>query len=202
MSRHNLTGNVYGRLKVVSRAKNDKHNKTRWNCLCSCGKFVESVLGTHLVGGNIVSCGCSRITHGLSSSYPLAYKAWKAMRHRVENHDNYRDIDVCEKWQDFKNFVQEAVFPFFKGEDIPKGLTLDRIDSYKDYHPDNIRWVSRSENSKNKRNTNYLTAFNETKTLGDWAKDTRCLVDRKTLLNRLKTGKFSHEDILTKKRLQ
>ena len=52
-----LTGKTFGRLTVVSRAKGDKNNNSRWNCKCSCGneKVIKAV---NLKNGNTKSCGC------------------------------------------------------------------------------------------------------------------------------------------------
>jgi hypothetical protein len=55
----NLIGRKFGRLTVVARAENDRHKKTRWRCLCDCGK--ESVHGRQeLCKKDAQSCGCLR----------------------------------------------------------------------------------------------------------------------------------------------
>lgn len=51
-----LTGMVFGRLKVVSRAETI-NLQTMWNCRCSCGKEVKVAAG-HLKDGHTQSCGC------------------------------------------------------------------------------------------------------------------------------------------------
>ena len=55
-----IVGNKYGRLLVLSRAANNNHGHTMWNCICECGKEVVAV-GQGLKSGNNTSCGCSRI---------------------------------------------------------------------------------------------------------------------------------------------
>ncbi|CAB4197115.1 hypothetical protein UFOVP1290_635 [uncultured Caudovirales phage] len=52
-----LTGQVFGELKVIDRAFNDKHNKARWHCVCSCGTKTI-VCGSDLIKSNTKSCGC------------------------------------------------------------------------------------------------------------------------------------------------
>lgn len=55
-----LTGNKYGRLTVLSRAKaNDHGGKPRWFCLCDCGTSIN-VPGHRLRTGSNKSCGCLR----------------------------------------------------------------------------------------------------------------------------------------------
>ena len=59
-----LTGKIFGRWKVTSRAEDrTQPNGKRyvmWNCECSCkGKnSVKVILGSNLTSGNSTSCGC------------------------------------------------------------------------------------------------------------------------------------------------
>lgn len=54
-----LTGRKFGRLTVLERAENDKHNKTRWLCQCECGR-QKIISGDLLRKGKAISCGCYR----------------------------------------------------------------------------------------------------------------------------------------------
>ena len=57
-----LTGNIYGNLKVISRAPNRQGNKNsliQWFCLCQCGHVV-TVDASELKKGAVKSCGCLR----------------------------------------------------------------------------------------------------------------------------------------------
>jgi len=49
------TGNKYGTLTVTSRAPNNKHEQTMWNCLCDCGN-TSIVEGGNLRNGRPKSC--------------------------------------------------------------------------------------------------------------------------------------------------
>lgn len=53
-----ITGNIYGNLKVVSYAGN-KNRRSLWNCLCECGKSCVVSYGD-LESGNTQSCGCKK----------------------------------------------------------------------------------------------------------------------------------------------
>lgn len=58
MKKNDLTGNVYGRLTVIT----DDSSRTRtgrvlWLCECSCGNTAH-VRADHLKNGSVVSCGC------------------------------------------------------------------------------------------------------------------------------------------------
>ena len=62
-----------------------------------------------------------------------------------------RGIQVCERWLDVRNFIED-MYPAFK-----EGLTLDRKDNNKGYSKENCRWASKnlqSENSRKIRKTN------------------------------------------------
>ena len=50
------TGNIYGRLTVISRAPN-KDYRASWLCRCQCGNEVV-VIGKDLRSGHTTSCGC------------------------------------------------------------------------------------------------------------------------------------------------
>lgn len=91
-----------------------------------------------------------RNKHGLSS-HPL-YKRWKNMHDRCYNKNrvayrNYgaRGIAVCDRWHEFQNFYDDMIAGF------SESLELDRIDNNNGYGPDNCRWISRRENSRNRR---------------------------------------------------
>lgn len=159
-----LTGQRFGRLVVIERAfdrPNDPH--ARWKCHCDCGADVI-VFGSSLSGHDTKSCGClarevrrnnmrKLVTkHGLYHE-PEArrlLRIWSSMKQRCYNPNNkaYRyyggkGVTVCDEWRtDFRAFYDWAYAHGYKG-----GLSIDRINSKKDYCPSNCQWLTLAENA-------------------------------------------------------
>src|SRR3989442_534222 len=56
-----ITGDTFGKLKVLEFSHFDKKRRTYWLCECSCeNKTKKSILGANLKRGNTKTCGCSR----------------------------------------------------------------------------------------------------------------------------------------------
>lgn len=113
-------------------------------CLMSATRFMDE---------DLYAMSDLRVKHGYSQE-PL-YPVWKAMRQRCFNPNNKaykwygaRGISVCDEWNDYAAFRKWAISHGYE-----KGLTIDRIDSNRDYCPENCRWVSQSIQGKNRRKT-------------------------------------------------
>lgn len=52
-----LSGHVFGKLRVIKRIENSNTGLVRYLCKCECGNDTN-VIGAHLIDGRIQSCGC------------------------------------------------------------------------------------------------------------------------------------------------
>jgi hypothetical protein len=126
-------------------------------CLCDCGNMKRVRLSSLLAKQKYAkkSCGCQKkknqskfkISHGMYGT--PTYRSWVAMKDRCgcwsgDGKENYKGVSVCDRWMKFENFLLDM------GE-RPEGKTIDRINPYGNYDPDNCRWADRSTQGHNKR---------------------------------------------------
>jgi len=174
----------------------------KWWCQCSCGSEPIEVVGSSLVNGHTKSCGCynrerlveSHTIHGEADKTP-EYSAWQRMRNRCLNKKSkrYKDygergIKICDRWlESFENFLEDM------GRRPTKDHSLDRIDNNSNYGPNNCKWSTRTEQNRNRRNTQRLTYKGETKTIAEWSEEFGIKYD--TLHGRIEKG-WSVKDAL------
>jgi hypothetical protein len=197
-----LTGFKNGRLTVISL--HSTGYRTKWNCLCECGKTFISESYT-IKTGKVKSCGCIRVEKTISMrtihgyrDHPL-YDIWCHMKDRCLNsknpaYHNYggRGITVCDEWvSDVKCFIDWCL-----NNGWESGLEIDREDNDKGYSPINCRIVTSAVNSYNRRtnvrieykgrhyNTKELEAING--------------IPANRILRRIRDYKWSVEDAISR----
>lgn len=95
---------------------------------------------------------CYKHGHNCRGKRSSEYEIWVGIRKRVDNpkcpafsYYGGRGITYEESWRSFENFLKDV------GEKPSKDHTLDRIDTNGNYEKNNVRWATRSEQSRNKR---------------------------------------------------
>jgi hypothetical protein len=198
-----LTGQRFGRLLVVSRLPN-KGKYVIWECLCDCGNMRE-VITYNLKSGITKSCGClvkeelikRNTKHGLCHSH--IWYVHQALNERCKKSNNIgysryggRGITVCDEWSGPEGFIK-----FVEDMGMPPSDThqIDRIDNNKGYFPENCRWVTPTENGRNKRNNILLTLGDKTQCTSAWSEELG--ISGATLRARVRYG-WSDEEVLTR----
>ena len=136
-----------------------------------------------------------KTNHGFSKT--RLYGVWKGMKSRCynEGHTSYKyyggkGIKVCEQWEhDFMAFRTWSLNNGYK-----EGLSIDRIDSNKDYGPDNCRWVTPLVQCNNTSRNHIITYHGESKTMAEWADEVG--INYSTLRSRINIRKWPIEKAL------
>lgn len=128
--------------------------------------------------------------HGMAKT--RFWNVWRGMKDRCLNpnsvaYKNYggRGVRVCERWLTFDGFQQD-MFPTYT-----KTSTIERIDVDGNYEPSNCKWITISENQRNKRNTIQIDYKGRKRRLVEVAESLG--LPYNTLYNRLFTYKLPHK---------
>lgn len=169
MKRLDLSGQSFGRLRVIACNGPNEAGAICWCCVCDCGAH-KTVRGSDLKRGFVKSCGCwnsertatKNRSHG--NSHTRLYRIWQAMHDRTSNSraSNYkyygaRGISVCASWSDFEPFMAWAL-----KNGYAKSLSIDRIDNDGNYEPTNCRWATQTQQVRNSRKCRRNSAIQPT----------------------------------------
>jgi hypothetical protein len=196
--RKDLTGQVFGRLKVLE-FNHTKNRKSYWVCKCSCGN-CKTIRSDSLVISGTISCGCaqreiagSEIKHG--RTFTPEYRTWAKMRERCNNKNSKdfkyyggRGIKIAPRWNDFRVFYSDM------GDRPSHGHSIGRVDNNIGYSPSNCIWATSKEQANNRRNNVLLTHKGKTQNINQWRE--KLGFSHSLIQNRLKRG-WSVEKTLT-----
>lgn len=120
----------------------------------------------------------------------VLYRKWVSMFTRcytnAKRRSNYKKlgIKVDERWHGIEGFYRFKEWSLQNG--FSEDLVIDRINGYGDYSPDNCRWVTKSENNKNRIDSVTVDLNGARVRVADLAREYG--ISYSTLYKRLKNG--------------
>lgn len=160
---HLIPGERYGKLTIIKEA--EPVRTPRWKirhylCLCDCGT-VRPIRMDTLRRGDSKSCGCILRDRNQSAKNGATdedgkitptYTTWASMKARCLDPKNKRfsaygakGVTVCERWMDYANFLADM------GQKPGPDYSIDRIDPYGNYAPENCQWIPMEVNRRKHR---------------------------------------------------
>ncbi len=156
-----------------------------WQCVCCCGEVVKTEHYS-LLGGKSRSCGCLQREkvaahrrgrgHGesLHAGNTAEYRIWCGMIQRCCNPSDRafkdyggRGIGVSQEWRNsYECFLANV------GRRPSPLHSLDRKNNDGNYEAGNVRWATKTEQSRNCRGNRRLTHDGKTLCIAEWAEVT------------------------------
>ncbi len=164
--------------------------KARWEFKCDCGSITIKRI-YDVISGKTKSCGClhkktvqernrNSATHKLSRTG--CYSSWHATVTRCYNKNNHRyaiygavGIVMCEFLRSTPENLLSLLGP------RPEKHSIDRINNLGSYTcgqcpecysknwPLNVRWATRSQQTRNQKTNHMVTISEVTKCIAEWA---------------------------------
>ena len=163
-----ITGQRYGRLVAIKLSEaGSRKSRPLWLFRCDCGNDFKCT-ANRVKTGNTKSCGClsfesksarSRValkiahaacvTHGATGT--RIYRIYKNMKSRCYNPKTPcfhfyggKGIRIYDEWlNNPQSFIEWAT-----ANGYSDNLTIDRIDSDKNYCPENCEWITQSDQAR------------------------------------------------------
>lgn len=155
-SNRDLTGEKHGRLTVIKLLSEEPGLKSEYLCSCECGANVIKTQRGIVFSSTPPSCGCGRKNAIPKGEYVKRLRSiYCGMIYRCYNPKNSsykyyggRGITVSKIWMEdggFEKFYQWAMHNGYRDD-----LTIDRINVYGNYTPQNCRWADKETQANNK----------------------------------------------------
>jgi hypothetical protein len=199
-----VPGSRYGNLTVKSDAEPEPakgRTWRRWLLVCDCGTEMTKRVN-EVSAGRISSCmACFRarqIRHGEARNglQSKEYFVWCGMMRRCYTPQNQgykwygaRGIRVAERWHKYENFLSDM------GRRPSPDMHIDRINPKGDYEPGNCRWVTRTENARNRSNNVIISFRGKSGCVSEFIESSG--LHRNLVYRRLREGWSPDEALLT-----
>jgi hypothetical protein len=165
-TRDSLVGRKFNSLMVIELDRSGK-NRTYCICKCDCGK-IKSIRASHLVSGQIKSCGCNRI-----NKLPKGQSSFNRLLSSYKQSALKRGIDFDLSIDEFLNLINgschycgkspmiKILAPRLNGYILCNGV--DRLDSSLGYKLDNcVPCCKRCNQGKNNMSLTEFKSWIET----------------------------------------
>ena len=159
--------------KIIGITK--KPNETRDYYVLECQKCHRTRLLPRKV---VLNKKYQGLNHDIGCAYLIPKSKYKSRLNRIwsgmyarthlKSQKSYKDYsNIKIKYNSFIDFYDDQIKPYTEHVKIygEKDTTIDRINVFKDYEHDNIRWATNAEQNKNKKKKVYFLAIDPNKNL-------------------------------------
>lgn len=158
-----IIGKKFGTLTVLEYVGTKDRLGSMFVCQCDCGnKLIRRY--SSIIQTKSHSCPKCRSKYrdiNKTKEFKHLYYVWMDISNRTnKDHKHHRscykehNIKMCNEWKEsFRNFYNWAMQNGYKYESLSNGFnkyTIDRINPYKGYCPENCRWITIQEQQRNK----------------------------------------------------
>lgn len=168
-------GQTIGIYTITGVVKAKKGSNKIYECQCNiCGrKFIKQlILIKRAKECRHINCIGQERDFDTKWSVPRIGKTFRGMIERCYNPKDKsycwygeKGIGIYEEWVNHPKLFEKWALENGYGD----SLTIDRIDSNKDYCPENCRWITREENSRRSTNHYSIDVCGEEHTGREWA---------------------------------
>lgn len=159
-----LTGEKWGFLNVLQRVGELDSVNTEYLCECVCGKRTVKKQ-KYIITSAKASCGCfGRVQGEVKENRERLKRIYNGMIQRCYNQKaeaykyyGAKGISIYKLWLEDGGFEKFMEWSLNNG--YAKDLTIDRIDPYGNYTPQNCRWAD-CETQANNRTDNVKIEYN------------------------------------------
>lgn len=205
-----IIGKKFGSITVLEYKGTNEYQNNIFLCSCDCGNKIirrySAILQTKSNG--CPNCRSKYRDINKTIEFKHLYSVWMDIANRTnKNNKHHRscykenNIEMCNEWKiSFRNFYNWALKNGYKYEKLPNRFnkyTIDRIDPYKGYYPENCRWITIQEQQLHKTNNKIIEWQGKPYKL--WELSDKYNIDREVLYNRLFVYNWTTERSLTQR---